>query len=153
MTNRIEREASALLARIDQAGGTLAAVESGYIEQQIQDAAYRAQQAIDAGDAVVVGVNKFADTAEPVTNVFRVDPGMERQQVERVRAVRAGRSEREWRAALDAIAVAARGTTNLVAPIVAAVEARATLGEIADVMRSVFGEHQGASSVPAATRS
>jgi methylmalonyl-CoA mutase N-terminal domain/subunit len=153
MTNRIEREASALLARIDQAGGTLAAVESGYIEQQIQDAAYRAQQAIDAGDAVVVGVNKFSDTAEPVTNVFRVDPGMERQQVERVRAVRAGRSEREWRAALEAIAVAARGTTNLVAPIVAAVEARATLGEIADAMRSVFGEHQGASSVAAAIRS
>ena len=151
-TTRIEREASALLDRIDQIGGTLPAIESGYIQQQIQDAAYRAQQATDSGDAVVVGVNRFADAAAPATNVFRIDPDIERRQVERVRAVRAGRTEREWRTALDAVVAAARGTTNLVPPIVAAVEARATLGEIADAMRSVFGEHQDASSVAAAAR-
>jgi methylmalonyl-CoA mutase N-terminal domain/subunit len=149
MTTRIEREASDLLDRIDHIGGTLAAIESGYIQRQIQDAAYVAQQAIDSGASVVVGVNKFTDETAPVTDVFRIDSDIERRQIERVRAVRAGRSEREWRAALDAVVAAARGNSNLVPPIVAAVEARATLGEIADAMRSVFGEHQDVS--PAAT--
>jgi methylmalonyl-CoA mutase N-terminal domain/subunit len=153
MTSRIERAASDLLDRIDQIGGTLAAIESGYIQQQIQDAAYRAQQAVDAGDAVVVGVNRFTKgEASPVAQVrpnadlFRIDPEVERRQVERVRAVRAGRSEREWRSAVDAVETAARGTTNLVPPIIAAVEKRATLGEIADAMRGVFGEHQDVSA-------
>jgi len=152
MTLRIEREASELLDRIDNVGGTLSAIESGYIQQQIQDAAYRAQQSIDAGETVVVGVNSFADGAAPATDIFRIDPDIERRQVERVRAVRTGRSEREWRAALDAVVAAARGTTNLVPPIVAAVEAYATLGEIADAMRGVFGEHQDISPVATAAR-
>jgi len=152
MTSRIEREAAQLLDRIDRLGGTLAAIEAGSIQQQIQDAAYRAQQAIDSGEAVVVGVNRFAEAGTPPTEVFRIDPDMERRQIERVRAVRAGRSTREWRAALDAVAAAARGTSNLVPPIVAAVEARATLGEIADAMRAVFGEHRDASPVASAAR-
>jgi len=88
MTLRIEREATELLEQIDRAGGTLAAIESGYIQKQIQDAAYRAQQAIDAGEAVVVGVNRFADGSAPAADVFRLHPDMERRQVERVRAVR-----------------------------------------------------------------
>ena len=148
MTTRIERAASELLDRIDQIGGTLAAIESGYIQQQIQDAAYRAQQAVDAGDAVVVGVNRFTSgeasggQVRPNADLFHIDPEVERRQVERVRAVRAGRSEREWRSALDAVESAARGTVNLVPPIIDAVEKRATLGEIADAMRRVFGEHQ-----------
>jgi methylmalonyl-CoA mutase N-terminal domain/subunit len=147
-TTRIERAASELLDRIDQIGGTLAAIESGYIQQQIQDAAYRAQQAVDAGDAVVVGVNRFTSgeasggQVRPNADLFHIDPEVERRQVERVRAVRAGRSEREWRSALDAVESAARGTANLVPPIIDAVEKRATLGEIADAMRRVFGEHQ-----------
>jgi len=152
MTSRIEHEASELIDQIDRLGGTLAAIEAGYIQQQIQDAAYRAQQAIDSGDAVVVGVNRFGDAAAPATNVFQIDPDIERRQVERVRAVRAGRSQREWRPALDAVEAAARGTTNLVPPIVAAVEARATLGEIADALRRVFGEHQDVSPVTASAR-
>jgi len=152
MTTRIERAASELLDRIDQIGGTLAAIESGYIQQQIQDAAYRAQQAVDAGVAVVVGVNRFTSgeaspggQVRPNADLFRIDPEVERRQVERVRAVRAGRSEREWRSALDAVESAARGTVNLVPPIIDAVEKRATLGEIADAMRRVFGEHQDVS--------
>jgi methylmalonyl-CoA mutase N-terminal domain/subunit len=155
MTTRIERDASELLDRIDHAGGTLAAIESGYIQEQIQEAAYRTQQAIDAGEAVVVGVNRFpeqprspaAATGQSSSQaaIFRIDPAMERQQVERVRAVRAGRSEREWRTAIDAVEAAARGTENLVPPIIAAVEHRATLGEIADAMRRVFGEYQDVS--------
>jgi len=152
MTSRIEHAASELLDRIDQIGGTLAAIESGYIQRQIQDAAYRAQQAVDAGEAGVVGVNRFTSgeaapggQVRPSADLFRIDPEVDRRQVERVRAVRAGRSEREWRSALDAVESAARGTANLVPPIIEAVEKRATLGEIADAMRRVFGEHQDVS--------
>ncbi len=141
-TDRIERDASELIARIDGMGGTLAAIEAGYIQGEIQDAAYRAQQAIDAGEAVVVGVNRYGDEAPTDVDVFRVDPGIERRQIERVQAVRASRSEQEWRAALAGVEQAARDGSNLVPPIVTAVEKRATLGEIADTLRHTFGEYQ-----------
>jgi methylmalonyl-CoA mutase, N-terminal domain len=152
-TSRIESDARALLDRIDAMGGTLTAIENGYIQRQIQDAAYQAQQAIDAGEAVVVGVNRFTDTghveaglqARPGVAVFRVDPEIERRQIERVRALRASRSVQEATAALSAVEAAARDGINLVPPIVAAVEARATVGEIADAMRRVFGEYQDVS--------
>jgi len=147
MTSQIEREASALLDQIDRIGGTLAAIEAGFIQQQIQDAAYIAQQAIDSGEAIVVGVNRFADASPAATDVFQLDPEIEPTQVERVRAVRASRSQAEWRAALDEVETSARGTANLLPPIIAAVEAHATLGEIADTMRKVFGEHQDVSPV------
>ena len=141
-TNRIEREAAELIARIDRMGGTLTAIEAGYIQREIQDAAYRAQQAVDAGRAVVVGVNRFADQTASGVDVFRVDPETERKQIARVRALRASRSESEWRTAVAAIEQAAHDGSNLVPPIVAAVEHRATLGEIADAMRRAFGEYQ-----------
>jgi methylmalonyl-CoA mutase N-terminal domain/subunit len=144
LTNRLENEAAALLTRIDGMGGALVAIEAGVIQQQIQDSAYRAQQAIDSGDSVVVGVNRFVGgDIEPA--VFRVDPAFERAQIERVRAVRASRSPQEWRTALDGVERAARDGSNLVSPIITAVEKRATLGEIADALRRVFGEHQDAS--------
>jgi len=142
-TNRIEQEAGELIARIDRMGGTLTAIETGYIQREIQEAAYRAQQAVDAGTAIVVGVNRFADDTPSEVEVFRVDPAMERRQIERVRALRASRSEQEWSAALAAVELAAHDGSNLVLPIVAAVEARATLGEIADALRRAFGEYQG----------
>jgi methylmalonyl-CoA mutase N-terminal domain/subunit len=143
ITNRIEAEASALLERIEAAGGTLAAVEAGYIQRQIQDAAYQAQQAIDAGDTVVVGVNRYTDGEPGSPEVFRIDPEIERQQIERVRAVRASRSEQEWKTSLVAVQRAAREGQNLVPFIIEAVEKQATLGEIADAMRTVFGEYEG----------
>jgi methylmalonyl-CoA mutase N-terminal domain/subunit len=144
LTTRIERDASELLARIDAMGGTLVAVETGYIQDQIQDAAYRAQQAIDSGETVVVGVNRFTDTAsaDVKADVFHIDPELERQQIERVRAVRASRSRHDLATALADVEQAARGSANLVPPIIAAVERRATLGEIADTLRRVFGEHR-----------
>jgi methylmalonyl-CoA mutase N-terminal domain/subunit len=146
MTTRIEEQAAAVMARIDAAGGTLTAIETGSIQEQIQEAAYRAQQAIDAADAVVVGVNRYTDAspADAHIQLFRLDPALERDQVGRLQAVRSGRSERDWRRALDGIERCARGTENLVPPIVAAVEARATLGEIADALRRVFGEYEAA---------
>jgi methylmalonyl-CoA mutase N-terminal domain/subunit len=143
-TDSIEAEARDLLRRIDAAGGTLVAIETGFIQQQIQESAYRAQQAVDACDSIVVGVNRFTDEEPRRIEVFRIDPEMERQQVERLRGVRASRSDKACRDALAEVGRTARGAGNLVPPIIAAVEAHATLGEIADAMRRVFGEYQEA---------
>jgi methylmalonyl-CoA mutase N-terminal domain/subunit len=140
LTNEIEDGARELIRRIDAIGGTLRAIETGVIQRQIQESAYAAQQAIDAGTLVVVGVNRFTSDERPPLETFALDPDVERSQAERVRALRARRDPTAWRAALDAVAAAARGSDNLVPPIIAAVEASATVGEIADTMREVFGE-------------
>jgi methylmalonyl-CoA mutase, N-terminal domain len=142
VTNRIEREAIEMIERIDGAGGTLTAIERGLIQREIQESAYRTQQQIDTGTAVVVGVNRFADERRSSIDVLRIDPDIERQQKERVAALRASRDAGGWRRALDAVSAAARDESNLVPPIVAAVEARATVGEISDTLRRVFGEHK-----------
>ena len=140
LTDELERGASAILDRIEQAGGTLAAIENGLIQRDIQEAAYRAQQAVDAGASVIVGVNRFQDAGEATMPVFQVDPDVERHQVERVRRVRAERSPSAWEAAVDEVRAAAADGRNLVPPILAAIEAHATVGEVADAMRGVFGE-------------
>jgi methylmalonyl-CoA mutase N-terminal domain/subunit len=145
-TSRIENEATALLEQIRGMGGTLAAIESGFIQRRIQESAYTAQRAVEDGTAVVVGVNRFGEAGGASPQVFRLDPSLERDQIERLRAVRAGRSRSAWAAALADVERAARGHDNLVPPIVAAVEAHATLGEIADTLRSVFGEHRDSST-------
>ena len=144
LTNAIEREAQDILARIDRTGGTLAAIESGLIQREIQESAFQAQQAVDAGRSIVVGVNKFVEKRSSSQPLFRVDPEVEPRQIARLRAVRASRDADTWRAALAAVSRAASDGSNLVPPIVAAVEARATVGEIADTMRTVFGEFDGA---------
>jgi len=141
LTDRIEAGARDLLDRIDSMGGTLKAIEAGYIQRQIQDSAYKAQQAIDAGTQVVVGVNKYATDDASGVDVFALDPGVEASQVARVQALRASRDTTTWTAALAAVETAARSTDNLVPPIITALEARATVGEIADTMRKVFGEY------------
>jgi methylmalonyl-CoA mutase N-terminal domain/subunit len=142
MTNRIEEDAKALLDRIQNAGGTLAAIESGMIQREIQEAAYRAQQKIDAGETVVVGVNRFTTNETATIETLRIDPAVEAKQIARVRELRASRDRAEWDAAIDGVARTARDGGNLVPAIVRAVEARATVGEISDAMRAVFGEHR-----------
>ena len=142
LTNTMEAGARALLDRIEAAGGTLTAIEQGVIQREIQESAYRAQQRIDSGEDVVVGVNRFAVDAGMPIDVLAIDPEIERRQIARVRAVRAARDAAACRAAIEAVTGAARGSANLVPPIVRAVEARATLGEISDAMRRVFGEHR-----------
>jgi len=147
LTDEIEHGAAQLLEQIDRAGGTLAAIESGFIQREIQEAAYRAQQAVDTGDSIVVGVNRYADADGTGIEVFRVDPEIERRQVERVRALRADRSADAVRDGIAQVSAAASSGANLVPPIVAAVEARATVGEISDALRAVYGEFQGSSSL------
>jgi methylmalonyl-CoA mutase N-terminal domain/subunit len=142
LTDRIEAEARLLLDRIDALGGTLPAIEQGFIQREIQESAYRAQQQIDAGESVVVGVNRYATPEPSEIDVLRIDPDIERRQVERVQGVRASRSQADWQASIDAISAAARDGSILVPPIIRAVEARATVGEISDAMRAVFGEHE-----------
>ena len=140
-TNEIENAATALLERIDSSGGTLAAIEQGLIQREIQESAYRAQQAVDTGASVVVGVNQFTSSETQRIDVLRIDADVEARQTERVKKVRARRDQSAWRSALDAVGAAARGADNLVPVIVQAVSAHATVGEISDAMRAVFGEH------------
>ena len=144
LTDRLEAEALSLLERIDARGGVLAAIESGFIQAEIQEAAYRAQQAVDAGDAIVIGVNRFAAEETAQIETHRIDPQIEADQAGRVAALRAGRDREAQRTALAAVERAAQDGTNLVPPIIAAVEALATVGEIADTLRSVFGEYLAA---------
>ncbi|HYX82653.1 MAG TPA: methylmalonyl-CoA mutase family protein, partial [Gemmatimonadales bacterium] len=147
LTNDIETGAEAILARVDRAGGTLAAIETGLIQREIQESAYKAQLAVDSGASIVVGVNRFTDGNGTRIETLRIDPDVERRQIDRVRAVRAGRSADAHRSALARVTDAARDGSNLVSAIIAAVEARATVGEIADAMRAVFGEYAETATV------
>ncbi len=150
LTDEIEAGAEDLLKRIDGMGGTLAAVEAGFIQREIQESAYRAQMAIDSGEAVVVGVNRFEDRERGDcrdVDVFHIDPEMERAQIERVRQVRASRNAAAWQESITAVTQAARDGSNLVPRIITAVEARATVGEISDAMRTVFGEYREIATV------
>ena len=144
LTTRLERAAEEYLAEIDAMGGTLAALEAGFQQRQIQESAYRVQQAIERGDLVVVGVNRYRDdgAGEAKAPLQRIDPEGERRQVERVRRVRAERDPAAWTAALARLEDAARGETNLLPPILEAVRAYATVGEISDRLRVAWGEHR-----------
>jgi methylmalonyl-CoA mutase N-terminal domain/subunit len=144
LTSRLEEAAQAYLDEIDSMGGTLAAIEGGFQQRQIQESAYRVQQQIERGDLVVVGVNRFRDdgAGEVKAALQRIDPEGERRQIERVRRVRAERDGAAWTAALARLEDAARGTDNLLPPIIEAVNAYATVGEISDRLRTAFGVHR-----------
>jgi methylmalonyl-CoA mutase N-terminal domain/subunit len=142
LTDEIEAGARAYLERIDSLGGTLTAIESGFIQSEVQAAAYEYQQAVERGETVVVGVNRFRQAEAPPIPVFRLDPAAERAQVQRLRELRASRNAAEVDARLSAVANAAAGGENLMPSILAAAEAYATVGEISDRLRSVFGEYR-----------
>jgi len=141
LTDRLEQEAREYLDRIDAMGGMLAAIEQGFPQAEIERAAYEYQRAVETGERIVVGVNAF-QTEDPPTPVFRFDPAVETQQIERVRSVRAGRSAPEASLRLKALEQAARGADNLMPPILAAAAAHCTVGEISDCLRGVFGGYQ-----------
>jgi len=142
LTDELESAARDLLAEIDALGGTLAAIEAGFQQRQIQDAAYRYQRAVESGDRVVVGVNRFRDEAVMTPPLQRIDPDGERRQVEAVRQVRAERDPAAFERGLRSVADAARGDDNLLPPMIDAVKSYATVGEIADVLRAAWGEHR-----------
>ncbi|HVV44848.1 MAG TPA: methylmalonyl-CoA mutase family protein, partial [Bryobacteraceae bacterium] len=143
LTDRLESEAREYIARIDAMGGALAGIEAGFQQGQIQNAAYEFQREVEAGKRVIVAVNRFQAEGEGgEVPVFRVDPAIEREQVARVAEVRARRDSAAWQGSLDALESAARSSENLMPRIVAAAEASATVGEISDTLRRVFGEYR-----------
>ena len=144
LTDRIENEVNAYINRIDRMGGALRAIESGFIQSEIQNAAFEFQREIESDGRIIVGVNRYRMPGEANAPVFRIDPENERAQVARVRELRAARDGAEWGAALDSLEAAARGTENLMPRILQAAAANATVGEISDRLRAVFGEYRDA---------
>ncbi len=142
LSNELEAAAWAYLDEIESLGGTLAAIERGFQQREIQEAAYRVQRAIDEGEQVVVGVNKFRDDTVHTPPTHKIDPEGERRQVERVRRVRAERSADAWAAAMDELERVAGSDGNLMPAILDAVRAYATVGEISDRLRVAWGEHR-----------
>ncbi len=142
LTDEIETRAREYLEKIDALGGMLRAIEIGYVQSEIQKAAYEYQQAVERGEQVVVGVNQFVAEEERPIPILRIDPEIERAQVSRVQARRARRDHAKVQSALAAVETRARSSENLMPAIQAAVEACATVGEISDAMRRVFGEYQ-----------
>ncbi len=142
LTNELEAAAWAYLEEIERMGGTLAALDAGFQQRQIQESAYRTQRAIDAGEQVVVGVNRFRDESTTTPPTQRIDPDGERSQVEGLRRVRAERDPAAWEGAMRRLDDAARGTDNLMPPLIDAVKAYATVGEVADHLRAAWGVHR-----------
>ncbi|HEX6392468.1 MAG TPA: methylmalonyl-CoA mutase family protein [Acidimicrobiales bacterium] len=142
LTDAVEARAWEYLEKIDGMGGAVAAIEAAYMQDEIEQAAYAYAKAVDTVEKVIVGVNKFAEEEPELTEVFPIDPALERSQVERVRRTRAERDQAAVDAALKELDRAGRGTQNLLPPMKEALRRRATLGEVSDVLRGVFGVYQ-----------
>ena len=140
LTNEIERRACDYIEKIDQLGGMLGAIESGFVQREIERAAYDYQRAVESRQEIVVGVNQFQTNEQHKIPTLRIDPANERAQIERVRHVRAERDSQAAQTAIAEVSRVARDGGNLMPPILTAVEAWATVGEIADALRAVFGE-------------
>jgi methylmalonyl-CoA mutase N-terminal domain/subunit len=144
LTTEIEERAWAYLHKIDGMGGAVAAIEAGFVPDEIHEAAFRIQRGIESGERVIVGVNRFEEAAREPLELQRIDEGEVARQVERTGRLRAERDGTAVAAALEDVERAARGTDNLLIPMRHALRARATLGEVSDVLRGVFGEYRPA---------
>ena len=142
-TDAIEKEAIRIIDQVESRGGALSAIERGEVQRDIQESAFRFQREVEAGERVIVGTNRFQEEDEtPPKDVLRIDPELERAQVERLRALRSRRATGPWKDAMDALETRARSGENLLPAIIDAVTAWATVGEIASRLRQVFGEHR-----------
>jgi methylmalonyl-CoA mutase N-terminal domain/subunit len=142
LTDKIEEGARAYLKQIDETGGTLRAIESGFIQREIQNAAYQYQRSIESGERIIVGVNRFRQDGDGGIPTFRLDPALEQAQVARLQQLRASRSQSAVEESLAALERAARDGSNLMPPILKAAEAYATVGEISGRLKAVFGEYR-----------
>ncbi|MDA8186057.1 MAG: acyl-CoA mutase large subunit family protein [Acidimicrobiales bacterium] len=142
LTDEVERAAWAYIERIDKSGGAVAAIEAGFMQAEIEQAAYAYAKAVDDGEKLIVGMNRFVEEDGGATEVFPIDPALQKAQMERTRKVRAARDQAAVEAALADVEAAARGTQNLLVPMRAALAAMATLGEVSDALRNVFGVYQ-----------
>jgi methylmalonyl-CoA mutase N-terminal domain/subunit len=142
MTDDVEFAAAELMAAIDEMGGAVAAIERGFQKGEIELAAYRVARQIDAGERVVVGVNKFISEAEASYQPLRVDPAIEEEQAKRLARLRAARDSDEWHRRIDELKRAAAGTENVLVPLRDALAAQATVGEVCDALRDVWGTYR-----------
>ncbi len=142
LTSEIESAAEKYIEHIDALGGTLQAIEKGYIQREIQNSAYKYQRAVEEGKQIVVGVNKFQTDEADSPHTFRIDPQLELRQIERLRELRASRSAENTKLALAGLAATARGTANLMPHILECCRSLVTVGEISDTLREVFGEYR-----------
>ena len=141
LTDEIEAAARDYIRQIDELGGSAEAIERGFQQGEIQEAAYQAQLNIERGEQIIVGVNAFETEVAPPTGLLKVDAEIEAEQIERLRALKASRAQDEVQAARQALKRAAEGSDNLMGPILSAVKSKVTLGEISDTLRGVFGEY------------
>ena len=142
LTNGLIERAQALIAEVDEIGGSIAAIENGWMQSRIADSAYRAQQAIESGEQVVVGVNRFAEEGGPAIPLQRVGDAVEHDQIDRLNAFRAARDENAAQKGLQRVRAAAQSKENLMPQFIDAVDAGATLGEVCNVLREVFGVYR-----------
>jgi len=142
LTDTLESHAMEYIDRIDEMGGALAAIEQGFQQREIQESSYRTQKDIEAAKKVVVGVNKFVSPYPEITGLLRVDPKEAEKQRQRLESLRSRRDSDRVSQALDRLKTAASGTENTMPAVIDCVETYATLGEICDVLRGVFGEQQ-----------
>jgi methylmalonyl-CoA mutase N-terminal domain/subunit len=143
LTDEVEAKAWEYIRRIDEMGGAVGAIEQGFIQREIADSAYKYQKDIESGEKVIVGVNKFTITEPPMGDLFTVNDSIRVVQSQQLSELRATRNNEDVKNALTALETAARDGSNVMPKILTAVEAYATLGEISDVMRTVFGEYSG----------
>jgi methylmalonyl-CoA mutase N-terminal domain/subunit len=143
LTDAVQEEAEKIIGEIDRQGGAIKAIEAGWVQRQIQDSAYRFQKGVESEDIKVIGVNTFEKDEKVPIEIFQIDPKIEKEQVEKLQALKSRRKTDDVRTALDRVGEAARGDENLIPSILAAVEVYATLGEISDRLRDVFGEYKG----------
>ena len=142
LTDEIEEKARDYIRKIDELGGAVQAIESGWMKGEIEESAYRINQGIESGDRAVVGVNRFERGQEDPVEILSLDPELERRQVDGLKKIRKERDQAAVDAALKQLSEAAKGTDNLLYPMREALAAYATLGEVSDVLREEFGEYE-----------
>ncbi|MGH3014712.1 MAG: methylmalonyl-CoA mutase family protein, partial [Gaiellaceae bacterium] len=141
LTRELEVRAWELIGRIDELGGAVAAVEQGFTQHEVEESAYEHERQVEAGEKVIVGVNRFQEGDEEEVELHSLDPAAERRQIERTEKIRAERDQAEAEQALARVREAARGTANLLPPMREALAARCTVGEICDALREEFGTY------------
>jgi methylmalonyl-CoA mutase N-terminal domain/subunit len=142
LTDRIEEDALRTMAEVDEEGGAVAAIESGWMQRRIAESAYRLQRRVESGERVIVGQNRFSESAEATVEIMKIEPRGEAEQCERVQNVRAERDGTAAKRCLERLAEEARGTGNLLPPLREALAAYCTIGECCDQLRGVFGEYR-----------
>ncbi|NLI32144.1 MAG: methylmalonyl-CoA mutase family protein [Deltaproteobacteria bacterium] len=142
MTNKIEQEIDDYIKKIDAMGGTLAAIEQGYIQKEIQNSAYRFQKEIESGERVYVGINKYTMEEPPPTNLLKVDMSVGDVEAAKLKKLRAERDQAKWKAALDKLRQVSQTDENVMPAVIEAVKAKATVGEICDVWRDIYGQYR-----------